>query len=113
MNKSLQNLFCGAEGRNRTGTDKSPEDFESTASTNFTTSALGEYEKNCSFWCQEFFGLKNLQSGKYRIEGLSYRIFKVLIHSTHSTTGHSSWWHSGHWLFLFFDVGYNAFGCEK
>ena len=31
--------MVGAEGRNRTGMGISPVDFESTASTNFTTSA--------------------------------------------------------------------------
>ncbi len=31
----------GTEGRNRTGMDISPEDFESSASTNFTTPAFG------------------------------------------------------------------------
>ena len=36
---NLRGLECGAGGRNRTGTGLTPRDFESRASTNFTTPA--------------------------------------------------------------------------
>lgn len=39
QNKILNFWGESAEGGNRTPTDRSPVDFESTASTNFTTSA--------------------------------------------------------------------------
>ena len=38
---NLRGLEYGAGGRNRTGTGLTPRDFESRASTNFTTPAIG------------------------------------------------------------------------
>ena len=49
-------LFAlGAEGRNRTGMGLSPVDFESTASTYFTTSAYCELYLNLTNDCQAYF----------------------------------------------------------
>ena len=46
----------GAEGRNRTGTSNCSEDFESTAYTNFTTSATQSIKKTEVFGVKPFFG---------------------------------------------------------
>jgi hypothetical protein len=58
-------IFYGAGARNRTETTSRSVDFESTASTNFTTPAWGcVYKKNAS-GCQSNYVIPSLERPRY------------------------------------------------
>ena len=51
-------IFYGAGARNRTGTESPPVDFESTASTNFTTPAWDRLYRENAHDCQSIYATR-------------------------------------------------------